>query len=215
MQNRTLNPSEIIAKDIPLETIPWGEIEHVIDLFYSAFQHDPFFLYLSSTARQSEYVIRQNFRFDIETARLSGVIFRTSHEYEGASVWHLNGFTRSSFLLTISSLRMKLNQFKLHDLRKLISFYFEIERAHMYFVKQPHYYLSLFGVDPNCQGRGWGSRLIRPVLEHADKNRKICYLETETEKNVEMYRHYGFDVVKTLKPDFSDADFTLMLRKPI
>lgn len=56
---------------------------------------------------------------------------------------------------------------------------------------------------------------MRPVLDYADKNRKICYLETETKKNVEMYQHFGFEVAKTFQNDFSDADFYLILRKPL
>ncbi|MDO9546296.1 MAG: GNAT family N-acetyltransferase [Pelolinea sp.] len=215
MPNHKLNLSEMIAKDIPLETAPWNETGHVVDLFFAAFQEDPFFQYLSLAARHSEEAIRQNFQFDINRAQINGVIFRTSHAYEAAAVWHLNGFPKSNFLLNLRMMWFKLNQFRVRDIRKLVPFFFEIDKAHTHFVKRPHYYLSLFGVHPKHHGKGWGSKLIRPVLDHADKNKKICYLETETEKNVAMYQHYGFEMVKTLQPDFCEDNFYLMLRRPL
>ena len=215
MPNRKLNPSEMIAKDIPLETVPWEETSKVIDLFYAAFQEDPFFQYLISAARHSEQAVRQNFWFDIERAKLNGVIFRTSIAYEGAAVWHLNGFPKSNFILNMRIMRFKLKQSRMHEIRKLLPFFYEIEKAHLRLVRKPHYYLSLFGVDPIYHGQGWGSKLMRPVLNHADRNRKICYLETETEKNVEIYQHFGFEVMKTLQPDFCDDKFYSMLRKPL
>jgi hypothetical protein len=89
MPYRKMNPSEIIARNFPLETVPWNETDQVVDLFFSTFQEDPFFQYLTTAARHSEQAIRQNFCFDIERARLNGVIFRTSDTYEGAAVWHL------------------------------------------------------------------------------------------------------------------------------
>jgi len=209
-----MNPSELIAKEISLETVPWEETGKVVDLFYRAFQQDPFFKYLHATARSPEQAIRQNFTFDIARGKINGVIFRTSKAYEGAALWHLTGFPKSKFILNMKIMQFKLKQFRIRDIRKLLPFFYEIEKAHVALIRKPHYYLSLLGVHPSHHGQGWGSKLLRPILEHADKNRKMCYLETETEKNVEMYRHFGFEVVKSIHPDFSDADFHLLLRKP-
>jgi ribosomal protein S18 acetylase RimI-like enzyme len=209
-----MNPSELIAKEIPLQKVPWEDTEKLVGLFYRAFQKDPFFEYLQETARSPEQAICQNFRFDLARGKINGVIFRTSNTYEGAALWHLNGFPKSKFILNLQIMQFKLKQFRIRDIRKLLPFFYELEKAHMTLIRKPHYYLSLLGVDPNYHGQRWGSKLIRPILEHADKNRKICYLETVTEKNVAIYRHFGFEVVKTLRPDFSKADFHLMLRKP-
>ena len=82
MPNRKMNPSELIAPEIPLEKVPWDETGKVVDLFFTAFQEDPFFQYLTSAVRHLEQAIRQNFCFDIKRARLNGVIFRTSNAYE-------------------------------------------------------------------------------------------------------------------------------------
>jgi ribosomal protein S18 acetylase RimI-like enzyme len=62
-------------------------------------------------------------------------------------------------------------------------------------VPYPHWYLDMIGVDPPYQGQGFCSRLVRPVLERIDRERTPCYLETNAEKNVAIYRRFGFEVI--------------------
>jgi GNAT superfamily N-acetyltransferase len=45
-----------------------------------------------------------------------------------------------------------------------------------------HWYLSLIGVSPSCQGQGIGGALLAPVLLKADKEGTCCLLETFEEK---------------------------------
>jgi len=57
------------------------------------------------------------------------------------------------------------------------------------------WYLFLLGVEPNCQRRGLGGALMRPVLERADAARQPCYLETENQRNVAFYLKQGFETI--------------------
>ena len=69
------------------------------------------------------------------------------------------------------------------------------------------------GVDPGCRGRGYRSLLIRAKLAELDKQNVPCYLETMKEKNVSIYRHFGFEVVEEgIIPD-TDVPMWAMLRK--
>jgi GNAT superfamily N-acetyltransferase len=58
-----------------------------------------------------------------------------------------------------------------------------------------HWYLNLLGVAPGGQGRGLSRAVLRPVFETADRDRVPCYLETQCEVNVAIYRRFGFEVV--------------------
>ena len=66
------------------------------------------------------------------------------------------------------------------------------DRAHP---RDPHWYLEVLGVRPEAQRSGLGSRLIRPVLERADRERLPCYLETSDPANVPYYERFDFEVV--------------------
>ena len=57
------------------------------------------------------------------------------------------------------------------------------------------WYLFILGVEPSVQRRGLGGALMRPVLERADIEQLVCYLETENERNVPFYLKHGFELV--------------------
>lgn len=62
---------------------------------------------------------------------------------------------------------------------------------------EPHWYLNVLGVNPVYQNQGVGGKLIEPILKQADGENLLCYLETDSEKNVSFYQKRGFQVVKS------------------
>lgn len=58
-----------------------------------------------------------------------------------------------------------------------------------------HWYLVVLGVRPQFQGHRLGSGLMRVGLDHADRDRAPCYLETSAPANVAFYERFGFTVV--------------------
>ena len=57
------------------------------------------------------------------------------------------------------------------------------------------WYLMTFAVRSGKTHHGLGSEILRPVLDWMDKNHYSVYLETHKAVNVEMYEHFGFQVV--------------------
>ncbi len=57
------------------------------------------------------------------------------------------------------------------------------------------WYCLCLAVSPQLQGRGLGSRLIRPALKVLETSRCPLYLETHREVNVSIYRHLGFELL--------------------
>ncbi len=73
-----------------------------------------------------------------------------------------------------------------------ISMFRVMERRHP---REPHYYLSVLGIDPAHQGRGLGPRLLAPVLDRCDAERRLTWLESANPKNHAFYRRLGFVAV--------------------
>ena len=71
--------------------------------------------------------------------------------------------------------------------------YLAARRAEL--MHEPHLYLVALGVDPEQQGRGLGRALLRPVLERADDEMTLCYLETFLERTAGFYSRLGFEGV--------------------
>ncbi len=90
----------------------------------------------------------------------------------------------------------------------------QIEPFHEQDVPEPHWYLALIGVDPDCAGQGIGGELMQPVLVEADRDALPCYLETANGRNVPFYERHGFEVLRHGTIPGTEARYWTMLRKP-
>lgn len=57
-------------------------------------------------------------------------------------------------------------------------------------------FVELFAVVTQMQRKKLGSKLMRALFEECDKQGKDIFLVTSTERNYDMYRHFGFQPVK-------------------
>jgi ribosomal protein S18 acetylase RimI-like enzyme len=65
--------------------------------------------------------------------------------------------------------------------------------------EEPAWFLQFVGVDPAHQSEGLGSRLLRDVLDLADRNGEAAYLEATSEANRRLYERHGFRWVADLR----------------
>lgn len=65
------------------------------------------------------------------------------------------------------------------------------------FMTRETWYCMCFVVRPDMQGRGVGSRLIRPALAVLESHGAPVYLETHKAVNTRIYAHLGFHTVDT------------------
>jgi ribosomal protein S18 acetylase RimI-like enzyme len=74
-------------------------------------------------------------------------------------------------------------------------------------------HLLIMGVSQEFQGKGFGGKLLRAIIEKAETERKPIYLETQKEENVNLYEKYGFSVKKEIiLPEPLNLPMWLMVR---
>ena len=56
----------------------------------------------------------------------------------------------------------------------------------------------VIGADPEVQGQGRASALMKPVLEVADQMQVGAFLETPKESNIPIYERFGFRVTEEI-----------------
>lgn len=74
---------------------------------------------------------------------------------------------------------------------------------------EPHWFLPAVGVDPICQGRGYGSALMARSLERCDRDHAVAYLESSNPRNVPLYERFGFEVTARLQAGSSPTVVTM------
>jgi ribosomal protein S18 acetylase RimI-like enzyme len=78
---------------------------------------------------------------------------------------------------------------------------------------EPHWYLSLLGVDPLHHGKGLGTELMEHAVVLCDQDNKYAYLESSNPRNVSSYKRHGFETLGTIQVS-SSPPIIPMLRKP-
>ena len=76
------------------------------------------------------------------------------------------------------------------------------------------WYLYNLSVRKEAQGKGIAKKLLQPMLEFCDDEKMITYLETNKERNVPMYEHFGFELRETNPVPGSSVLHYSMVRDP-
>jgi GNAT superfamily N-acetyltransferase len=118
--------------------------------------------------------------------------------------WHL-GLLRQLLLLPAMTVIAR------GDLPRLLRTLNAIEAKHPH---DPHYYLPVVGILPEWQGRGFGSALMRPILERCDREGLPAYLEASSPRNRALYERHGFAVVEEMRVAKDSPPLWRMWRKP-
>ncbi len=80
--------------------------------------------------------------------------------------------------------------------------------------RSPHLYLATIGTDPAVQNKGYGSALMRVVLDQCDADGMPSYVESSTESNVAFYHRHGYELVGDVVVPEADVKLWLMWREP-
>lgn len=191
------------------------DIEKATETLALAFMDDP----LSNTVFQEEATRFQNlltyFHFRIKYGLKYGEVYSTSNDFEGVAIWLPGKKAHVSNWRGMRSGGMKLYS---EIGREIITKFNEISHYTTSFrnsIMQPPYcQLSPIGVIPEMQGKGFGSKLLKPMFDRFDDKKIICFLETQTKKNIPLYQKYGFKVVKEGKITNTNLQHWGMKREP-
>jgi ribosomal protein S18 acetylase RimI-like enzyme len=182
-------------------------------LLAHAFAHDPFFGHLAGDGPERGERMRVGWMGLLRHASDGLSTTYTTDDHAGAALWHPPGYRGAGF---IGSLRMMPSLARLAggygQLRRISRAIDLLDARRHVHAPGRHFYLSAVGVDPERQGQGIGTALLKPVLEQADAAGIPAYLETAVARNVLLYERLGFDVVQELDLPDTDIHGWLLLR---
>jgi len=177
-----------------------------------AFDDDPLSLYLFGGPRSRSTGLAKFFAIQMRHTYLRHGQVWTTSDRAGAALWAPPGMPRPGLvdLVRILPVLPYLSVWgrKTPDVVHLLAAY---ERARP---RQPHWYLGTLGTDPDRQGRGVGSHLLRIVLDRLDVEGVPAYLESSKERNLSFYARHGFEVTGQIHTPGDGPTLWLMWRDP-
>ena len=174
-----------------------ARIEPAAETLGRAFQNDPLFLYFIPDASERSKKASYIFQLLLHGAVANGEVYANSPDMEGVAVWlpYLDDEMASGRRGDSGGLSLipEIGQ----EILGRVGNYSQYSRAmHTRYATFPHWFLAGFGVEPPLQGKGYGATLMRAMLARLDEEQMPCYLDTQNEKNVPMYQHFGFKVLE-------------------
>jgi ribosomal protein S18 acetylase RimI-like enzyme len=162
-----------------------------------AFYDDPVMMHLMPDVRDRDTKLPRVFKLLFKLALPHRACFVTSG-YEAATLWRPpNGWHVSIWEYLVNAPEL-LGIFGTRALTVLNTMD-RVEKLHPH---TPHWYLQTIGTDPDRQGKGYGSLIMRQQLAVADAAGLPCYLESSKDTNIAIYKSFGFDVTGEIKiPD--------------
>ena len=192
-------------------------IDDVATTLAQAFAHDPlmcsFFPYEQNSSALSYYT----FRFLISHSLANGevTLAHANNQIVGAALWLASENAEHTLMDEIrhGGIAM-LDKQGVKAILRQIRASAQMQQLHETLINAPHYYLYILGLIEEARGQGLATQLITPMLERADLEQKSCYLDTHNEANINLYRHYGFEVVHEGAMKGLKVRHWVMIRQP-
>nr|WP_086939213.1 GNAT family N-acetyltransferase [Thaumasiovibrio occultus] len=179
-----------------------------------AFSFDPFICHIAPTPKalgQACRLLVHQLLLDTQDRRTS---YTCAKEFQNLIVWSdtrmypVNSPLRQLFLhlrwgysgcfTRIMPLRQTLKQLK----REIVALQQEVD-----------IYLNLLYVAPSQQGQGLARQLLAPLLARCDHEKLRCGVDTNNPDNIEIYQHFGFELVGQTHINEQLANYRL-IRQP-
>jgi len=161
-----------------------------------AFQDDPLSSYFFPNTSQRERMQCYAFEFMLRFSISYGEVYTTSPNLEGSAAWLPSDNDVTLWRIIQQGGLLLYFKFGRESASRQFTVFTFITSIHKRHAPFRHWYLALIGIAPSFQGKGYASTLLRPLLARLDGEHLPCYLETQNEKNVPIYQHFGFKVVE-------------------
>jgi uncharacterized protein (TIGR02246 family) len=75
---------------------------------------------------------------------------------------------------------------------------------------EPHWYLSLIGVETFHRNKGLGAALLQHGLRQCDREHRPAYLWSSNPRNIPLYERHGFEIAAMIQAGSSPAIFPML-----
>lgn len=190
------------------------DITRLAEIAMGAYQDYPLHNWFTN-GRYDRRASKQIMETSLHTMERDGVIYADSQQLNGFAAWLPFGFTGSKTIpfLTHGGLRLILHSGP-KIIGKLLSYETFAMKLKKKYTENMDWYLYNLSILPEAQGKGIATKLLRPMLDFCDRENTVCYLETNKESNVALYKHFEFQLAEQDLVPGSNVMHYAMTRQP-
>ena len=194
-----------------VRTAATADATRVAEALARAFYDDPVLSWAMPDEQRRADRLQRGFELFLRRVYLPHAHTYTTARVVGGALWLPPGQWRVGPLAQLRLLPSMAAIWR-RDLGRVMRMLHLFETKHPH---EPHYYLGIIGVEPEAQGRGIGTALMRPVLERCDAEGVPAYLEATAPRNRDCYLRNGFSVVEEVRLPKDGPPYWGMWREPL
>ncbi len=185
------------------------DLKNAVDVLTDAFSKESMWKEVFTDEEKNRILTEVMVRFCLKY----GSVYATSENFEGIMALAPHDKEMTTWTIVRSGaffLSMKIAD----EAKKMEVLNSAVEEAKKSLNLGSHIHLLMMGVSQEFQGKGFGGKLLRALIEKAEAEKKLIYLETQKENNVKLYEKYGFSVKKKIiLPEPLNLPMWLMVRQ--
>ena len=170
------------------------DLDRLAEIAADAYQDYPLHNWLTK-GKYDQKASKLIMQITLKTMTEDAIIYADSEQLNGFAVWLPFGFTGSKTFPFLFNGGLKLIFHSgLGIIGRLLTYENYAMNLKKEFTDNYDWYLYNLSIKKDAQGKGIASKLMRPMLQFCDDEKMVAYLETNKEKNVTLYNHYGFEL---------------------
>jgi hypothetical protein len=173
------------------------QIKPASTIICEAFFNDPLMLYLFPKPKKRKRKLKSMMELLLRLGRKYGVVYTTSPKLEGIAIWFPSNKAKITPLMGILnggiSYFFKTGSKAVKKQNRIYSYLYA---KHKELMPSPHWYLSIIAIKPLYQGKGLFSVLFNLMFNQIDKQNLPYFLDTNNERNVPIYKRFGFKILE-------------------
>lgn len=171
-----------------------GEVDALARTLARAFYEDPVVSWLLPDDSRRLLASERGFRTFLRRLWLRHEETYVAQDASGVCVWEPPGTWKVGLGAQLALVPALVRVYG-RGVPRLLAAIAKLEKDHP---RPSHWYLPFVGVEPERQGRGIGSAVMRPILERCDAEGMAAYLEASAPGNRALYERLGFEVTEEL-----------------
>lgn len=203
-----------MIKKLGLYVVEEKDLDRLADIAADAYKDYP----LHNWFTKGKYNYKASkliMKISLKTMFKDAVIYADSEELNGFAIWLPFGFTGSKTLPFLFNGGIELIfTAGLGIIGRLLAYETYAMNLKKKYTNNVDWYLYNLSIKKDAQGKGIASKLLKPMLSFCDRERMVCYLETNKESNVSLYEHFDFVLAEKGLIKKSDVWHYAMTRQP-